>query len=327
MLDNTARYVYEVYRRNSVSHAASALFVTQPAISAAIRKAEKDFGAPIFNRKTLPFTLTEEGKIYIAAVEKMLRLEDQASLQLQDLRESQGGTLRITACDPISFRLVPRLLVPFRQRYPNLNIQVLSCAADRAYERLEKDLTDVLLCPLPPDHESTSTIRLFDMRSIVVLPENAPISPALRKYAVSWDMIFNREQLKDKLITDRTLFQDVPFLHIPSIPYIFRRRTQLFDKFEVASGLSSNSSVHQLNYNLMREGFGALLITDVQLSMITPEPGCMFFALGGSDALQPYYMSYTNKRNPESFHPLRDFLETAQETFRCENPLSKILDP
>ena len=74
MLDSTARYVYEVYWLKSVSNAANSLFISQPAISAAIRKAEKDFGAPIFNRKTLPFTLTEEGKIYIAALEKMLAL-------------------------------------------------------------------------------------------------------------------------------------------------------------------------------------------------------------------------------------------------------------
>ena len=68
MLDNIARYVYAVYRLKGVSNAADELFVSRPAISAAVKKAESALGAPIFNRKTLPFTLTEEGKIYIQAV-------------------------------------------------------------------------------------------------------------------------------------------------------------------------------------------------------------------------------------------------------------------
>ena len=90
MVDMIARYVYEVYRQKSVSLAAKKLFMTQPAMSSAIRKAEQELGAPIFNRKTLPFSLTEEGKVYIETVEKMLQMEPRAEDRIRDIRQTRG---------------------------------------------------------------------------------------------------------------------------------------------------------------------------------------------------------------------------------------------
>ncbi len=44
-------------------------------------------GAPIFNRKTILFTLTAEGKIYIETIEKILLLEQQTHDRIQDMQE------------------------------------------------------------------------------------------------------------------------------------------------------------------------------------------------------------------------------------------------
>ena len=327
MLDSTARYVYEVYRLKSVSNAANSLFISQPAISAAIRKAEKDFGAPIFNRKTLPFTLTEEGKIYIAALEKMLALENQAAAQLRDIQEIQSGTLRIVAGDPISFRVIPRILARFHQRYPQVEVHVLSFPTERIYELADKDLADILFRPIPYYRRDYPMITLFNQRSVVLLPENAPVSPELRAYAVSRETLLSSDFPEEKLVKDYSFFKDVPFLHIPSIPFVLKRRSELFGKVELAPQISSSSSQTYLNYNLMREGFGALLITDAQMAVVPPEPGCMYFALGGPNALQPYTVAYSNKRSSENFTPLRAFLDAAREFFQCENPLQRIMDP
>jgi len=327
MLDNTARYVYEVYRLKSVSNAAKTLFISQPAISAAIRKAEKEFGAPIFNRKTLPFTLTEEGQIYIAAVEKMLDLENQAAKQLRDIQEIQSGTLRIVAGDPVSFRVIPRLLDIFHQQLPQVEVHVLSFPTERVYEMADKDLADILFSPIPYDRQDYPMITLFHQRSVVVLPEDAPIAPELRAYAVPKEMLFSSDFPEEKLVKDHSLFRDVPFLHIPSIPFVLKRRTELFGKVELASPISSSSSQTYLNYNLMRQGFGALLITDAQMAVVPPEPGCMYFVLGGPNALQAYTVAYSNKRSSENFTPLRAFLKIAQDFFRCDNPLQRITEP
>lgn len=84
MVGTTAKYIYTVYRLKSFSLAAQELFLSQPAMSRAIKKAELELGAPIFNRKTIPISLTDEGKIYIDTIEKMLQMEQDAIENIHD---------------------------------------------------------------------------------------------------------------------------------------------------------------------------------------------------------------------------------------------------
>lgn len=54
-------YVYAVYEEKSFSKAAQKLYITQPALSTAIKKVEKKIGTPIFDRSTSPIGLTPGG--------------------------------------------------------------------------------------------------------------------------------------------------------------------------------------------------------------------------------------------------------------------------
>ena len=66
---NEMRYVYSVYQEKSFSKAAKKLFISQPALSNMVRKAENEIGAPIFDRSTIPLTVTKEGAYYIKSRE------------------------------------------------------------------------------------------------------------------------------------------------------------------------------------------------------------------------------------------------------------------
>ena len=66
------RYVYAVYQEQSFSKAAEKLYISQPSLSAMVKRAEKRIGSDIFNRSTIPVTLTQIGEAYIADVEKIM---------------------------------------------------------------------------------------------------------------------------------------------------------------------------------------------------------------------------------------------------------------
>lgn len=68
-------YIYEVYVHKSFSNAAKSLFVSQPSLSNIVKKVEDDLGVVLFDRKSNPIQLTEAGKIYIDAIEKVMELE------------------------------------------------------------------------------------------------------------------------------------------------------------------------------------------------------------------------------------------------------------
>ena len=52
-------YVYEVYKQGSFTKAAKSLYVSQPCLSALVKKTEEKLGFPIFNRNSNPLQLTE----------------------------------------------------------------------------------------------------------------------------------------------------------------------------------------------------------------------------------------------------------------------------
>ena len=65
-------YVYEVYKEKSFSRAAQNLYISQPALSATIKKIETRLGCSIFDRSSTPLRLTPAGIEYIKAVEKII---------------------------------------------------------------------------------------------------------------------------------------------------------------------------------------------------------------------------------------------------------------
>ena len=54
------KYVYEVYKERSFTKAAQNLYISQPSLSARIKKIEEIIGEPLFDRSTTPLQLTEE---------------------------------------------------------------------------------------------------------------------------------------------------------------------------------------------------------------------------------------------------------------------------
>lgn len=60
---NEMKYVYAVYQEKSFSKAAKKLFISQPALSNMVRKAEREVGAAIFDRSTIPLTSPKRAPI------------------------------------------------------------------------------------------------------------------------------------------------------------------------------------------------------------------------------------------------------------------------
>ena len=70
-------YIYAVYEEKSFSKAAQKLYITQPALSTAVKKVETRLGRPIFDRSTSPVRLTECGEKYIHYAEHLMDMENE----------------------------------------------------------------------------------------------------------------------------------------------------------------------------------------------------------------------------------------------------------
>lgn len=137
-------YVYTIWQQGSFSKAAEKLYLTQPALSMAIHKLEKELGMPLFDRKHRPLQLTDAGRIYLDTVRKMQQLEREQQQKLQDIRNLVTGTIRLGGTHFLNAYILPELLVAYNRRYPGVTLEITensSYALGEMLARRELDMT------------------------------------------------------------------------------------------------------------------------------------------------------------------------------------------
>ena len=118
-------YVYQVYKDKSFSKADANLFISQPSLSANVKRVEKKVGFPIFDRSTKPLSLTECGKEYIRCVEEILAVEKGFSQFVYDFDNLETGTLTLGGSNLFSSWILPSLISNFAPHYPNIRINLI----------------------------------------------------------------------------------------------------------------------------------------------------------------------------------------------------------
>ena len=111
-------YVYEVYKERSFSKAAANLFISQPSLSANVKRIEKKIGYPIFDRSTKPLGLTECGQHYIDAVEHIMQVENGFHDFVNDWSNLKTGQLILGGSSFFSSWVLPPLIGEFSRKYP-----------------------------------------------------------------------------------------------------------------------------------------------------------------------------------------------------------------
>ena len=129
-------YIYEIYRCGSFSAAARNLYITQPAISIAVKKEEQELGQPIFERSSSRLLLTDAGRTYIDAVEKLHRIEEDLKVYCNDLSNLKTGALRIGASSFFLSSIVLPVVAEYSRRYPGISLDVQEAPSLELQKRL-----------------------------------------------------------------------------------------------------------------------------------------------------------------------------------------------
>ena len=122
----------------SYTSAARALAISPSAVSKSVQRLEQRLGVPLFTRTTRSLTLTPEGRdLHQRAIRLLHEAEaiEQAALAA---RAGPSGTLKVTAPIPIGVHLIGPALPRFRDRYPNLVVDLR--LGDRRFDIIEEGI-------------------------------------------------------------------------------------------------------------------------------------------------------------------------------------------
>ena len=148
------RVFYTVAKCGSLTKAAQELYISQPAVSQAIRQLENQHGTTLFNRVHKGMELTKQGgELVFEDVSRALQLLDGVESRLSELKKSAKGTLRIGASETIFQYILADKLVKYHALYPDVKFELLSDVSPITIEQLKTDRCDVgfLNFPIPED--------------------------------------------------------------------------------------------------------------------------------------------------------------------------------
>lgn len=166
------RYFALLGRQLNYRRAAEMLFITQPALSVAIKQLESSLGVRLFTRDTKGVQLTPAGESWLPKVEEHLLLTDRLVDEVRVWAEGHSSVLRIGYLVGIGSDLLGQILPSFEDSHPEIRVDALEFDFSDPTAGLASEKVDVAFIRPPVDLEGHSLLRFEPEHWVACLPKN-----------------------------------------------------------------------------------------------------------------------------------------------------------
>lgn len=135
-------YFLMVSDLTSFTRAAERLYVSQPAVTNAVRSLEEELGIQLFDRSQRKVALTTEGKIFYRHIQHIMHGISTTLNEIHDLKSRNRGHITIGVTPLAGIPSTSRLLAEFRAAYPNISISIAENNVGTLLELLHEDKLD-----------------------------------------------------------------------------------------------------------------------------------------------------------------------------------------
>ncbi|MEK8127803.1 LysR family transcriptional regulator [Paenibacillus filicis] len=171
-IENIEAFIYVVHF-GGFKKAASALFLSQPAVTARIQSLERELDLQLFERNGKLISLSEDAKQFLPYAEQILGTYRKSMKHLR--KSASPDVLRIGCTSLFSHYVIPDLLPLFRQQYPEIRIKLVTDSNEQILEKvLNKELDYGLVRNLT--HPSIEATRLFENKIVLAVQPDHPFA-------------------------------------------------------------------------------------------------------------------------------------------------------
>ncbi|MGC2854399.1 LysR substrate-binding domain-containing protein [Novispirillum sp. DQ9] len=164
-----------IVRHGGFSRAAEALHLTQPTVSMQIRKVAESVGLPLFEQTGRRLELTEAGHALLRLARETFDGLDRFDQTIAELKGLRSGRLRLAAVTSAEYFL-PRLLGPFCNRYPGIEVALEVGNRERILGRLRAGTDDLYVFGQPPEDADVIARPFLENPLVVVAPAGHPLA-------------------------------------------------------------------------------------------------------------------------------------------------------
>ncbi|MBP1914215.1 LysR family transcriptional regulator [Lederbergia galactosidilytica] len=158
----------QVGKDKSFSKAAKALYMTQPAVSQAMKQLENELEIRLFNRTPKGVSFTNEGHLLFEYVQSAINLIETGEEKILEFKNLTTGELKIGVGDTISRHFLLPYLETFHNRYPNIKFKIVNGTTLEMCSLLKSGGIDVAICNFPIEDPSLEQIPCLDIHDIFV---------------------------------------------------------------------------------------------------------------------------------------------------------------
>lgn len=287
------KYVYEVYKERSFTKAAQNLYISQPSLSARIKKIEEIIGEPLFDRSTTPLQLTEVGKVYIEAAEEITQIEQRVENYINDLAGLKTGNLAVGASTLFAAYVVPSLITQFNQKFPDVHIQLIEGNTVELEEMLGSNALDFVIDNYHYDSILYNKELYCEENILLAVPKHFAINEELGMYQLSYKNIKNKNYLNQKYpAVPLGRFADLPFIMLTQGNDTRTRGDRLCRNVGFKPNIVLEFNQQSTAYMASSTQLGATFISDILVSQLPTFENLVYYKLDGEEAKRKVFFYY-----------------------------------
>ncbi|HEV2700848.1 MAG TPA: LysR substrate-binding domain-containing protein [Steroidobacteraceae bacterium] len=166
------RYLVAVADSGHFGQAAERCFISQPTLSAQLKKLEQYLGVRLIERQPKGATLTQAGEQIVARARLILSASDEVVTIAQTFRDPLAGRLKVAMIPTVGPYLLPQVAPVVRRQMPRLDLLLFEFQTAAILEKLHGGDIDVGVLALPVETEGLASRTLYDEDFNVALPEH-----------------------------------------------------------------------------------------------------------------------------------------------------------
>lgn len=168
------QYIVAVAQDRHFGRAAERVFVTQPALSLAIKKLEEELGATIFERSRNRIELTSLGEQIVHQAQRVLEEVERITMLAAQGKDQLNGLLRLGVIATVGPYILPDLVPILNARAPKMPLELEENLTQNLAGMLKNEKLDVIMIALPFKESGILTTALYDEPFKALVPTGHP---------------------------------------------------------------------------------------------------------------------------------------------------------
>lgn len=297
-------YIVEIAKQESISKAAARLYLSQPTLTKFLKKIEAEFEMPLFDRVGKKMILTEAGKCCIEKAEQILELNEQMNKNIQFLRQSDQGLIRIGTSASRGEFFINNILPDMMSRYPKMSFYLAVEAKRDLQKKLEDGELDVIFVSNYAERPYLDYAHIAKEEMVLVVPDGHELlDKAVEKEPFRYPYVCLEDWIQYPFV--------MAFPRMTTGQYT----TLLFQHYHKKPNVSLEVGSLSLVYSAVCKKLGIAIVPSMPLNLSEYEK-LRYLSFDDEQNIQWYFAAIFKK--DRSLHPVvKELIALVKEKYNC----------